>query len=85
MTISVRRKNDVHNLKKKIWIKTAWAMHAVIPCRHEVCIFGIQCNSVKQKNQNAFENGAFFSSLFQKCVTSPRLTTFGFLCETVGE
>ena len=51
--------------KKKKWIKTAWAMHAVIPCRHEVCIFGIQCNSVKQKNQNAFENGAFFPHCFK--------------------
>ena len=71
MTISVRRKNEVHNLKKKKkkkkkkLIKTAWAMHAVIPCRHEVCIFGIQCNSVKQKNQNAFENGAFFPHCFK--------------------
>ena len=72
MTISVRRKNEVHNLKKKKkkkkkkkWIKKAWAMHAVIPCRHEVCIFGIQCNSVKQKNQNAFENGAFFPHCFK--------------------
>ena len=46
--------------KKKKWIKTAWAMHAVIPCRHEVCIFGIQCNSVKQKTKMHLKMVRFF-------------------------
>ena len=69
MTISVRRKNEVHNLKKKKK-KKKMDQNSVGNARRDTLssrslYFWNTMQLSQTKNQNAFENGAFFPHCFK--------------------
>ena len=69
MTISVRRKNEVHNLKKKKK-KKKMDQNSVGNARRDTLssrslYFWNTMQLSQTKNQNALENGAFFPHCFK--------------------